>query len=364
MRNLNYFKIPSLLAVCIILSGSCVFAQSGVSELIKSGPADAQKLAQAYLNPLFKGLGFGMNGGWYNSAKAKNLGRFDIRIQGSGAFVPTSDQSFNISTLGLSNKTRVASSSTPITPTAFGEDKQGSELVIYSDDNKEVGRFNMPNGTGLKIVPSPQIQVTVGLIKNTDISIRYSPEIGKGSDYGSVQVLGFGAKHEVTNLFFGKAAKIIPVDIAVSFGYNQIKYKYQIKQANQVDDSNSGQNLNQRVEGTFSGYTFDAILSKKLAVFTPFVSVGYNTAKTDIGMLGKYIVRTDYQRFPGTQIPDQTKPVYTTLTDPVKINQKDTNGLRGSVGFELHLLFFRLYGAYSVGEYTAATVGVGFGIGK
>ncbi|MBU2046761.1 MAG: hypothetical protein KJ712_08530, partial [Bacteroidetes bacterium] len=360
MRNLNYFKIPSLLAVCLILSGSCVFAQSGVSELIKSGPADAQKLAQAYLNPLFKGLGFGMNGGWYNSARAKNLGKFDLRIQGSAAFVPTSDQTFDINTLGLSSKTKVNGSS--VTPTAFGDNKTGSELILYADDNKtEVGRFNMPNGTGLKIVPSPQIQVTVGLIKNTDISIRYSPEIGKGGNYGSVQVLGFGVKHEVTNLFFGKAAKIIPIDIAVGFGYNQIKYKYPIKQADQVDDSKSGQNLNQRVEGTFSGYTFDAILSKKLAIFTPFVSVGYNTAKTDIGMLGKFIVRTDYQRFPGTQIPDQTKPVYTTLTDPVKINQKNTNGLRGSVGFSLHLLFFRLYGAYNVGEYTAATAGVGFG---
>ncbi len=351
-----------LSAVCLVVSISSVFAQDGVSQLIKSGPADAQKLAQAYLNPLFKGLGFGMNSGWYNSAKAKNLGRFDIRIQGSGAFVPTSDQSFNVTTLGLSNKTRVASSSSPITPTAFGDDKQGSELVIYSDDNKEVGRFNMPNGTGLKIVPSPQIQVTVGIIKNTDISLRYSPEIGKGSSYGSVQVLGFGVKHEVTNLFFGKAAKIIPIDIAVGFGYNQIKYKYQIKQADQVDDSKSGQNLNQRVEGTFSGYTFDAILSKKLAVFTPFVSVGYNTAKTDIGMLGKYIVRTK-----GPTITDPTasqSDKFSTFVDPVRLNQKDINGLRGSVGFELHLLFFRLYGAYSVGEYTAATAGIGFGIGK
>ncbi len=362
MKNLSYSKAIALSTLCLTFSLSSVFAQDGVSELIKSGPADAQKLAQAYLSPLFKGIGFGMNSGWYNSAKAKNLGKFDLRIQGSAAFVPTSDQSFDINTIGLSSRTRVNGSA--VTPTAFGDDRTGSELVLFSDKNEEVGRFNMPNGTGIKFVPSPQVQLTVGVIKNTDISIRYSPEIGKNSDFGTVQVLGFGVKHEVTKLFFGKAAKIIPIDIAVGFGYNQIKYKYQVKQADQVDDSNSGQNLNQRVEGTFSGYTFDAILSKKLAVFTPFVSVGYNTSKTDIGMLGRYIVQTDFQRIPGTQIPDQTKPVYTTLTDPVKINQKDANGLRGSVGFSLHLLFFRLYGAYSVGEYTAATAGIGFGIGK
>ncbi len=46
--------------MCLILSASFAFAQSGVSELVKSGPADAQKLAQAYLNPLFKGLGLSL----------------------------------------------------------------------------------------------------------------------------------------------------------------------------------------------------------------------------------------------------------------------------------------------------------------
>ncbi|MBD3749639.1 MAG: hypothetical protein IE931_09090 [Sphingobacteriales bacterium] len=361
MRNLNYYKAIILSILSFVFSTS-LYAQDGVSELIKSGPADAQKLAQAYLNPLFKGLGFGMNSAWYNSAKAKNLGRFDIRIQGSGAFVPPSDQTFDISTLGLSSKTRVSGS--PITPTSFGENRIGSKIELYSDKNEKVGEFNMPNGTGLKVVPSPQIQLTVGIIKNTDVSIRYSPEIGKGSDYGSVQVLGFGLKHEVTKLFFGKAAKIIPIDLAVGFGYNQIKYQYQVKQADQVDDSNSGQNLNQRVEGSFSGYTFDAILSKKLSIFTPFVSIGYNTSKTDIGMLGKYIIQTDYERFPGTQIPDQSKPIYTTFTDPVKIKQNDIAGLRANVGFALHLAFFRIYAAYGVGQYSAFTGGIGFGIGK
>jgi hypothetical protein len=304
-----------------------------------------------------------MNSGWYNSAKAKNLGKFDIRIQGSGAIVPSSDQSFDVSKIGLSNKTRVNGSA--ITPTAFGDNRKGSLIELYSDDNKKVGEFNMPNGTGIRFVPSPQIQATVGIIKNTDISVRYSPEIGKNSDFGSVQVLGFGIKHEITKLLLpGKTEKIIPVDIAVAFGYNQIKYKYEVKTADQVDDSNSGQNLNQRVEGTFSGYSFDAILSKKLTIFTPFISIGYNTSKTDIGLLGNYIVRTDYERFPITQLPDQTKPKYTQFTDPVKIKQSDIAGLRSSVGFSLHLAFLRLYGAYSIGEYSAITGGIGFGIGK
>lgn len=63
------------------------YAQSDVSGLIKSSPADATKLAQAYLKPLFKGLGVGLNSGWNNTAHSKNLLRFDLRFGITGAVV-------------------------------------------------------------------------------------------------------------------------------------------------------------------------------------------------------------------------------------------------------------------------------------
>lgn len=354
-------KKSALNSVYFLIAFLCAFstkslAQEGVSQLIKSGPADATKLAQAYIAPALKGLGFGLNSGWYNSAQTKNLGRFDIRIVGSGAIVPTSDQSFDIRTVGLSNSTRLRNPNNYETPTAFGKNQQGPELVLYDDQNREVGSFNMPNGLGVHFVPSPQIQLTVGLIKKTDLSIRYSPKIDL-SNSGNVQVLGFGVKHEITKLIFGKAAKIIPVDIALAFGWNQIKYNYAFAPADQVDDSNSDRDLHQRIEGSFSGYSFDAILSKKLALFTPFVSVAYNSAQSDIGLLGDYIVNTGYDSsFP----PQKT---YTTFTDPVKIKQNDIAGLRANVGFQLHLAIFRIYAAYGIGQYSAVTGGIGLGIG-
>lgn len=362
MKKLNSLK--SLLTLTIIGFSFHSFAQEGVSALIKSGPADAAKLANAYLNPFFKGLGFGMNSGWYNSAKAKNLGKFDIRIQGTAAFVPASDQTFNFNALGLSNKTRLRNPNSNLSPTAFGTDSPGPEVVLYDDNNREVSSFNLPNGSGIKFVPSPQIQVTVGLIKNTDVSLRYSPKLELGG-FGSLQVIGFGIKHEITKLLLpGKTEKVIPVDIAVAFGYNQTTYDYKVAQADQVNDDPSKRNtdLNQRIEGKFSGYTFDAIISKKLLFFTPFVSVGYNTAKTELGLLGQYIVKTAAPTLanPLPNSPDK----FTTFTDPVKFDQKDISGIRSSVGFSLHLTIFRLYGAYSIGEYSAFTCGIGIGIGK
>lgn len=361
MKKLNYFSKSIFLLLFCFLSFQ-TFAQGDITDLIKSGPKDATSMAKAYLDPFFKGFGFGLNSGWFNSAKAKNLGRFDIRIQASGALVSTSDQSFDIRTLGLSNKTRLRDPSKFSSPTAFGADADGPEMVIYDDNNVEIGTFNMLSGSGINLVPSPQVQITVGVIKNTDVSIRYTPKIGLGNT-GNVQVLGFGIKHEITKLLLpGKSEKIIPIDIAVAAGFNQISLNYGIDQANQLDNSESGQDLKQRIEVKFVGYSFDAIISKKIALFTPFVSVGYNTAKTDLGLLGDYIVRTKAPTLanPLPNSPDK----FTTFKDPIVIKRDDITGIRSSVGFSLHLAIFRLYGAYSIGEYQAYTAGIGVGIGK
>ncbi len=342
-KHFRYF-LSSLVALGVI--SNTVSAQD-VAELIKTGPVDATKLAQAYFSPAFKGFGFGMNSGWYNSAKAKNLGKFDLRIQATAAFVPTSDQAIRFSELGLSPNVAY---DRPTSPTLFGDDIAGATLSLK--DNPSV-KFEMPEGTNFNVVPSPQIQLTVGAIKNTDVSLRYTPKV-KGNDFGSVQALGFGVKHEITKyLFPAKTEKIIPMDLAVAFGYNQLKYDYAIKVADQLNDRNPGSDLNQRVKMKLSGFTIDAILSKKLAVFTPFVSVGYNSAKTEFGVLGDY------------NFSDPTATGgYRDFTDPININQTDISGVRGNLGFSLHLAFFRLYGAYSIGQYQAFTGGIGFGIGK
>ncbi len=367
MKKLTKFSTFTIAVLLGAGSVSNLHAQD-VSDIIKFGASDATKLAQAYFSPGFKGFGFGMNSAWYNSAKAKKLGRFDIKIQATGALVPTSDQSFDLSKLGLSSNVKLGSNT--ITPTLFGKDEEGPEVTLVDNNGNDVSSFNMPKGTGFNIVPSPQVELTIGLIKNTDVTLRYTPKI-KADDSGTLQVLGFGIKHEITKyLFPGKTDKIIPFDIALAFGYNQLKADYNIKPADQLneDPSTQGQDLNQRLSVKFSGYTMDAILSKKLAIFTPFVSVGYNTAKSELGILGKYTFQSGYNNFPSPPAPPNTpntaSPKYDSITDPVQLNQKDIAGLRANVGFSLHLLIFRLYGAYSIGEYQAVTAGIGLGIGK
>ena len=321
------------------------------SQLIKSSPADATLLFQYYAEPLFKGLGTGLNSGWNNTAKTKKLLHFDLRITANIAQVPAGDQSFDVTKIGLSNHLQVdPSSTTNIAPTFGGSKNVPTPLMDIKDNNgNTIGTFNMPNGV-IKYIPAPDIQLTIGLVHNTDITIRTTPTINIGNNSGSIGEIGFGIKHDIIQDFAGK--KPFPFDLAIALNYNRINYNAPLNV--QPDDGivpASGSQTdfsNQRVHGYFSGTDVQVIFSKKLLFFTPFLSVGYQSANTTFDVLGNYPVTTN-------------AGYYTTITNPVLINENSVNGLRADIGFQLNLSVFRIFASYSPGQYQSANAGIGFG---
>lgn len=345
--------------LCFLLSPA--FAQNEISGLIKANPLDATKLTQNYLRPFFKGLGTGLNSGWNNTANSKKLLRFDLRVGLTAATVPPADESFDVTKIGLSNNIRPSDPAKVISPTLAGKSNDRASMTIYDSNNQALETFTLPNGAGLGLIPSPQIQGSVGLSNGIELSLRAMPEVNMGNDFGSVSMLGGGLKVELLPLISGITDKISPIDIALAGGFTQFKYQVALDvnvpsgaipaSPDQVKDFS-----NQRVEATFSGFTTEAIISKRFLIFTPFLSLGYQTAKTDAGLKGNFPVITGI-----TPLGQRT---YTSFSNPVNIKQTDIDGFRANVGFQLNLAFFRIYGSYGMAEYNSFTGGIGFGLGK
>lgn len=325
-----------------------LLAQQDVEGLFKSGPEDATKLINAYMNPLFKGLGVGLNSGWNTTAKSKGFLRFDLRITATAAFVPTADRTYDVNTLGLQNIKPATPGGPSTGPTAFGNDSKGANMEIYSNGIATTQTFKLPQGSGIHFVPSPQIQLTMGLPKNIDVSLRYVPKIKLGSDAGKIDLFGAGAKVELFPLIMGKAQKIMPFDIAVALGFTRLNYSLPLHV------NTNAQNSNQELDIRVNGFNSEAIISKKLLFFTPFASVGYNSSSSSLKALGNYEFST-----PTTLNPNQT----TTYTDPISIKD-NLDGFRAAVGFQLNLAFFRIYGSYTAAKYDYVNAGIGFSFGK
>ncbi len=329
-------------------------AQNGFDQLIKATPGDATKLINAYSEPLFKELGFGLNTGWNNTAKSKGLLHFDLRITATAPFAPLSDKSFDVTQIGLSNHVKPQSASNTVSPTFIGNGSAGPALNIYDDNGNKVSSFNMPGGQ-INVVPTPQIQLTVGVIKNTDVSIRAIPKTTVSSDVGTVSMFGFGLKHDIVQ-DFGKAGKLIPFDLAVAFGYSRLNYNKSLNVqpesgAQPINNQQSTDFSNQQIDGHLNSFMVEGILSKQILFFTPYVAVAYNSATTDIGLLGNYPITTN------TTVAG---PRYTSYANPVNINQKSVNGVRGEVGFQLSLAIIKIYASYGIAQqYNLINGGIG-----
>lgn len=356
------FKIVFI--TCCILSGRAAFAQSNVSELIKSGPADATKLANAYLSPLFKGFGIGLNSGWNNTAATKGIGGFELRLSATGAIVPEADKTYDVSKLGLSSRVTVANGSSSIAPTVGGSKTPGPVLNIKDNNGNTIETFTLPKGAGLPLIPAPQLQATFGLPGNFDITLRMMPKVKLGEDIGEINMIGGGVKADILPILNKTADKILPFNLALAFGYTKFNYSLGLtvdpppgsapKTPSDLKDFST-----QKISATFSGTNLEAIISKKLLLFTPFFSVGYSTSKTDVGLKGNYPIITDAV-IVGPSVVKQ----YTAFTDPITIRQTDISGLHSSVGFKLNLAILRIFASYSMAEYNSVNAGIGIGIGK
>ena len=339
------YALKVLCALFLLTVAQKANAQQDVGDLFVGGPADATKLINAYFDPLYKGLGLGLTDGWSNTAQSKGFLKFDVRVSASGAFVPQSGRSYDVNTLGLSN-IKPALGASSIGPTAFGDDHEGGKMQIYTNGGVPTGKFfNLPQGVGFHVVPSAQIQATLGLPKNIDVTLRAMPKIKLGNDLGSLSMIGFGAKIELLPLFMGSTTeKLIPVDIAIAGGFTQYKYSLDLNIDNVA-------NSDQHIEAKFNGVNFDAIVSKKILFFTPFASIGYQTSNTNLKALGTYKFAT-------------SATTSATYVDPISVKQTDIDGVRGSLGFQLKFGFFKFYGSYTQAKYSMVNAGIGLGIGK
>lgn len=349
------------LITLVILSTATFKASAqddGINELFKGSPGDVNKLLNAYTAPMFKGFGNGLNGGWTNTAKTLGFLKFNIRVSATVSMISEADKTFNVNALGLANMR--ATNNGGMAPT-FGGDENMQTNIEISDPaapNDPTRKYNttLPGGV-TQYVPAPQIQLTMGLVKNTDVTLRLIPTTKITDDVGSVGMFGLGVKHSISQ-YFGKAEKVVPFDLAVAVGYTRLTYKKPLEVRPETPNGGVSGNQDyttQALEGHFSGWNAQVILSKKLAFFTPFVSVGFLTSKTDVGLKGNYPFVTG--------VNNLGQPVYTTTANPITITgpAAQTNGMRADVGFQMSLFFLKIYGSYSFAEYKSANAGIGLG---
>lgn len=320
-----------------------------IEQFLLAGTEDASKLTEKYVNPVSKGFMYGLNNGWYSTARTHKKFGFDITLVANLAKVPGSDEVFQFAASDYANLSLANGANSAEMQTLMGGDNNQTILarIETSAGEYDVARFNIPDGIGddlpMNAVPSATLQVGIGIPGiDADLKVRYLPKVG-GDDI-EVGMFGVGIQKDLSKML--KIAKT-PFSVSALLAYTKLTAEYDIQGESTFNGSG------QLMEFTTNAYTVQAIASVNLKLIEFYGAVGYNTAKMDVDIKGTY--ELEYEDvISGIAVSD-----YKTVTDPVSVNF-DASGVRATIGTRLNLGFFKIFGDYTIQEYNTITGGIAF----
>ncbi len=338
--------MKKIILIIIVLVSTFNAQGQDFEDLLSGGEEHAGALTSAYLQPVFEGTIYNLNNGWYRTAKTHKTLGFDITVNASLAKVPSAKQTFtfnNADYINENSSVSLESGTSASLPTALGGETnerlvfrrniQGTNRSVQQTVDAPEGLFAGEDFSDK--APLAMAQIGIGLIKKTDITIRFSPKV-KEDDY-DVQLYGIGLKHNILQYF--PIAKRIPlVDVSLFAGYTKLESNY-FPSGDDLKDVNINLDI--------QSFTAQVLGSVDLKIINFYVGLGYTGGKSSLNYSGVLTTR------------DDTTGIGTDLElDEISSADFEVKSFKTTLGASINLAFFKIYGDYSIQEYNSITAGI------
>ncbi len=331
-------KFTILSTVLTLFAGSMSYSQDDITDFLNFGQHNASQLIKSYVEPLGHSLGNNMNSGWYNTGQAHRLGRFDLRFAVPVTFIGDNKRYFEFDPDDYIRMSLVDPEDNQA-PTLFGDDEYGPLVFFEGNENLEEGRFRLPPGTGIGYFPlvPPVLQLNVGLVRDTEVKIRYMPTVSV-RDF-SAGSYGFGIKHGVKQYI--PVIEHLPVDISLIGSYTNMSTTYGLH-----FDPGDNPDIDideQELDISANAYSASLVASRRLPFITVYGGVRYMYADTQFILAGDYEIGTD-----------------NIITNPVDESIKSSQaGLNAGARLKLGILSIFVDGTWA--SYSSVTGGISMG---
>ena len=326
--------MKKILLLCIALSICYVSKTQNTNVTLDVNKA--RNLIEGYIGPFGNSVGAGINNGWYNTAKPHKLGGFDVTVTANLVLINNDVKSFPVESIESGSALQGNTNSSTILGGT-----EGVEMEVEIEGTTST--IKLPSGLDIPILPLPMLQAGIGLIKGTELNLRYIPEITIGDNKGEVGVIGAGIKHDL--LQWLPIVDKIPIDLSIQAGYTKISSRIPLIDANNwVEEAEAELDIN--------ASTINLILSKKLLMFTPYIGVGYNSSTTSFYVEDKYSITNG----------DNGVTAYIPVEALTNFEFETKNDLRTNIGFRFNIAILALQANYTFSEYPTATLGVGISV--
>jgi len=351
-------KKITFVALCIF-AGFIVKAQDFGSIVAASLP-DANKYATEYMRPFGESEIYNLSRGWFSTARTHKLLGFDFSVSGQFALIPSGKENFTFKNSDYSSIKLSGTAATSATlPTFMGGTTNQQITATTSTTVSGVPvtattTFTAPGGIGDDLKknisflplasPMPVAQIGIGLLKHTDLKVRYFPKTSFNNI--EVGVTGVALQHEFSNyLPFIKKVPFLHISGLVGYTKSTASYKPVFNAGSSVQNPKG----NAVADFDISAFTVQGIVSAKFAFLELYTSVGYISGKSNLNLKGDYT--TTYQTIAGPQT--------VTATDPIALGYK-ASGVTNTWGARVNIFFFKLYADYTFATYNGASLGAAF----
>lgn len=256
----------------ILLSLSSFFAQAQFQD-VNAVAEDLIFLTEKYISPAANASVYQASGGWYSNFTPKDLFDVEVSLQYNMLLIPNRNKTFLVNELELQNVKVQGNATTANIPTALGGDQV---VVLEGSINGNPFEFDAPEGINDSSIMHGQIQASVGLWKQTNVTLRYAPNMKINKT--KYQSYGLGLSHHLNQWI--KPLKESSYHFGVLLTYSN----YQVEDDFSEADLRLGTINSIAVKG--DTYTYNIVVSKSIKKFDFSSSIGLTTSKFDYSVGG------------------------------------------------------------------------------
>lgn len=354
------------------------------------GSHDGTVIMKQYAEPLAVGFGSGLNTGWILSShpqgKRYPQNKFSLSVSIRTAVIqtPGSMQKYDASYLvtnGVADLVQhVRYNNEFKEPPTFTGSKESFTYLqsIAHPTGEPLYSFRLPGGSGSNQIPLVFLQAGLGLFYDTDVTIRYAPEMNLNfpiaseladvSEFGKISLMGLSVRHGL-NQWLPWGYKY-PFEISLQAAYSKMKTKRKVWNyastdfitpistwEKQIYDSNTSLDY-QNVLTETNALTANLILGKKWGGkyigLNVFAGGGVEYSTFTIRLTGNYPVIT-YQF---DETTNTYKVVLNAISDPINLEMENPMQYRGFGGFRFYIGMLDFTGELTYSRFLMVNLGV------
>lgn len=259
--------------VVFIITALFGFNTQAQIEDINAVAGDLIFLTEKYISPAAEASVYQASGGWYSNFTPKKKFEVELSLQFNMLLIPNRNKTFLVNEAELQNIQIQGAQTSAQIPTALGND---DVVVLEGQIGSDTFEFDAPEGINENTVKHGQLQATVGLWKETNLIVRYAPNIKINET--NYQSYGFGVSHHLNQWI--PALKESSYHFGVLFNYASMSVEDTFNEADLLIGTINGI----AVEGETLG--FNIVGSKSYKNFDFSTSLGLTSSKFDYSVTG------------------------------------------------------------------------------